>query len=165
QPTNHAARGGVVDRESRAGSVRQRSLATTRVEAREQRGRNVEHAIPEQYVTAGASPGVDITRGNDHQAALPCFHHPAVAPERPDSAFDLADRVRFVIVTCEHAASTRRREGFDRSTGKATVAALSRHPRLHSRRKTPRRCINAVLAWRRSEERRVGKECRSRWSP
>ena len=43
--------------------------------------------------------------------------------------------------------------------GLAVLAALA--VRTAGRRRLP----SGVLSWLRSEERRVGKECRSRWSP
>src|SRR3712207_8850830 len=46
-----------------------------------------------------------------------------------------------------------------RQDGEWRLAALQ-NPRVR-----PMRNVAAFLVWTRSEERRVGKECRSRWSP
>ena len=54
-------------------------------------------------------------------------------------------------------------EGFEIKTYSASLVVMETERLLI--RKITRKDIDALLAIMRSEERRVGKECRSRWSP
>src|SRR5947199_7371609 len=68
---------------------------------------------------------------------------------------------------CSSDLSDARRKVPPRLDSGRDTAARQRHPRRHESRRAaarPRRAVGAIRRLDRSEERRVGKECKSRWS-
>src|SRR5256884_7840384 len=88
--------------------------------------------------------------------------------QEPRSAADLAKEVGADADALDRVLRLLASHGvFDRRSGKYAHNALSRalrsdHPQSM---RAYVRLVGLPVFWKRSEERRVGKECRSRWSP
>src|SRR3712207_9526420 len=83
-------------------------------------------------------------------------------------AFDTRLR-RWVALKILHSDLSAQQEFVDRFLREAQLAAMLQHPNIVTIFDVEQlgEAVRLVMAWvdGRSEERRVGKECRSRWSP